>query len=115
MWQFAKSGSRLRGPASIEPSFHCEGVLLLVLFEAQIAPASAAGTAVLTESESHLAIGGHTDVVSQSKCRQLPIERLMVCFQPCAGGRDLELNRPYFMRPFAPTVRGDATDDGRWR
>lgn len=34
MWQFAKSGSRLRSPASIEHSFHCEGVLLSALFHA---------------------------------------------------------------------------------
>jgi hypothetical protein len=33
MWQFAKSGSRLRGLASAEPSFLCEGVLLSAFLE----------------------------------------------------------------------------------
>jgi len=52
MWQFAKSGSRLRGPASIEPSFHCEGVLLLVLFEVKIASSKCCWHRGLTESEA---------------------------------------------------------------
>jgi hypothetical protein len=33
MWQFAESGSRLRSPAFIEPSAHCEGVLLFSFLE----------------------------------------------------------------------------------
>jgi hypothetical protein len=33
VWQFAKSGSRLRSPASTEPSFGCGGVLLSAFLE----------------------------------------------------------------------------------
>lgn len=43
VWQFAKSGRRLRSPASTEPSFRCGSVLLSAFLEPEVTPACAAG------------------------------------------------------------------------
>ena len=67
MWQFAKSGGRLRSPASIEPSFHCEGVLLSARFEPEIALARAAGTEDSRKAKATWQ-SASADVLSQSKC-----------------------------------------------
>jgi hypothetical protein len=43
VWQFAKSGRRLRSPASTEPSFRCGVVLLFGFLDLEVTPACAAG------------------------------------------------------------------------
>jgi len=59
MWQFAKSGSRLRSPASTEHSFHCEGVLLSAFLEAEVTPTCAAGTEDSRKAKATWQSGSH--------------------------------------------------------
>jgi hypothetical protein len=57
-------------------SFHCEGVLLSAVFELETAPGRAADTEDPRKAKATWQSAPPSDVVSQSKCRQLSIERL---------------------------------------